>query len=193
MTMHSPGVRSTETYRALEGTPSVGAATLARRAPQFMSTFIDALHHSPQLNRQNRNFRAAMRAVNPAAPKQKVSDLVSELTGGPDRYFGRPLKLAHAHLQITESDWKIAVVELQKILFEHKVNTQDQEEFLAHIASSKGDIVMPSLYERLGKREGIFKLMSASIDSLDNNEQLLRQNPKIASVRGLCFTLSTGG
>ena len=38
-----------------------------------------------------------------------------------------------------------------------------------------------SLYERLGRREGIYRLMSASIDSLHTNEQLNRQNPKLAS------------
>lgn len=40
-----------------------------------------------------------------------------------------------------------------------------------------------SLYERLGRREGIYKLMSASIDSLHNNEQLNRQNAKLAALK----------
>jgi hemoglobin len=41
-----------------------------------------------------------------------------------------------------------------------------------------------SLYERLGRREGIYGLMSTSIDSLHGNEQLNRQNVKLAQVKG---------
>ena len=40
-----------------------------------------------------------------------------------------------------------------------------------------------SLYERLGQRDGLYRLMSASIDSLHGNEQLNRQNPKLAAFR----------
>jgi truncated hemoglobin YjbI len=38
-----------------------------------------------------------------------------------------------------------------------------------------------SLYERLGGRARIAEIMSASIDSLHNHEQLKRQNPKLAT------------
>jgi hemoglobin len=40
-----------------------------------------------------------------------------------------------------------------------------------------------SLYERLGREEGIYRLMSVSIDSLHGNEQLNRQNPKLAQAK----------
>lgn len=40
-----------------------------------------------------------------------------------------------------------------------------------------------SLYERLGGRKGIYRLMSASIDSLHDNDQLNRQNPKLAAAK----------
>lgn len=40
-----------------------------------------------------------------------------------------------------------------------------------------------ALYERLGRREGIYDLMSVSIDSLHANEQLNRQNPKLAMAK----------
>jgi hemoglobin len=42
-----------------------------------------------------------------------------------------------------------------------------------------------SLYERLGGRERIAELMSASIDSLHSHPQLQRQNPKLAAIAAI--------
>lgn len=52
----------------------------------------------------------------------------------------------------------------------------------APIAGDGRDVAArPSLYERLGRREGIRRLFSVAIDSLHSNEDLLRQNPTLAA------------
>jgi hemoglobin len=112
-----------------------------KRIGQFMGAFIDAIHQSPELQRQNRYLAGAFRRAKLDTLKEKVADLVSELTGGPDKYAGRPLKAAHAHLGITDSDWEIALGELVRVLTEHGVQQAEQRALLKGIEHSKSEIV----------------------------------------------------
>ena len=60
---------------------------------------------------------------------------------GPNKYTGRPLKVAHANLDITEADWALAGEELVKVLQRHGVGATEQEELLTRIQAVKSDIV----------------------------------------------------
>ena len=75
--------------------------------------------------------------------RQMVVDQLCEATGGPCYYIGRPLKVAHAGLGITDADWQIAVNHLTATLDKFKVPQKEKDELLALTTSLKGDIVVP--------------------------------------------------
>lgn len=108
---------------------------------RIMGAFIDALHENVTLNLQNPRIAAAQTRVNPTLLKQKVTDFVCMLVGGPCEYKGRPMRATHAPLGLSEGDWAIGVSELRRILSEFKVQQQEQGELLNVIATTKRDIV----------------------------------------------------
>jgi hemoglobin len=108
---------------------------------KLMSASIDSLHSNEQLNRQNRKLAAAKGKTNPADLKQKVTDFICQLAGGPCAYRGRSMQESHGPLAITEADWKVFIDDTVRVLTELGVPTLDQEELLALMAPSKSDIV----------------------------------------------------
>ena len=108
---------------------------------KLMSASIDSLHNHEQLNRQNPKLAAAKNTTNPADLKQKVTDFICRLSGGPCAYKGRPMKAAHAHLDITEADWRIFIDDTVRVLTEFGVPTLDQQELLALMAPMKAEIL----------------------------------------------------
>lgn len=109
----------------------------------LMAASIDSLHGNEQLNRQNPKLAAAKSRTNPAALKEKVTDFICKLTGGPCVYTGRTMKASHAPLDITESDWRIFVDDFVKLMNERSVKRAEQDELLALMAATKADIVKP--------------------------------------------------
>jgi hemoglobin len=73
--------------------------------------------------------------------RQMFVEQACAATGGPCVYTGRDMKTAHKGLGITGSDWDVAVKLLVATLDKFKVPPKEKEEFLAIIASTKGDIV----------------------------------------------------
>jgi hemoglobin len=108
---------------------------------KVVNVFIDALYSNPQLLRQNPKFAAAQKKVNLNHLKPKMADLFCKITGGPCRYGGRPLKAAHANLDITDADWAIAGDELAKALDRFDVRQAEQDEFFVILETMKADIV----------------------------------------------------
>ena len=51
------------------------------------------------------------------------------------------MKEAHAHLNITDAEWKAMVADFHKTLDKFKVPTREQEELIAIVGSTKKDIV----------------------------------------------------
>jgi hemoglobin len=78
-----------------------------------------------------------------AGLKFQVTALVCEVTGGPCKYAGRPLKDSHQHLHITEGQWQAMVTDFQKTLDTFKVPAREQKELIAIVGSTKKDIVAP--------------------------------------------------
>ena len=58
--------------------------------------------------------------------KYQVSRLVCEVTGGPCKYTGLSMKDAHAHLNVSESEWSIMEAEFKKSLDKFKVPAAEQ-------------------------------------------------------------------
>lgn len=78
---------------------------------------------------------------NVAKLQKHLVDLIGSLTGGPQKYTGRPLKGSHAGLKISnyEFDWLIGA--LVDSLKKFKVAEKDSDELVGIVASTRGDIV----------------------------------------------------
>lgn len=94
----------------------------------------DTLNANPAIN------EARMR-VPKAGLKFHVTTLVCEVTGGPCKYAGRTMKSSHAHLNINEVQWQAMVADFRKTLDKFNVPAKEQEELIAIVGSTKGDIV----------------------------------------------------
>jgi len=73
--------------------------------------------------------------------RDRVVDLLCELTGGPCGYKGRDMKAAHRGMGIDESDWTIAVNLFSAALDRHRVAPREKSEFMRIIEQMKDQIV----------------------------------------------------
>ncbi len=119
-------------YDRLGGLPAIAAV---------VSDFIDVLKVDSLLN-QNPAIDAARKRVPAAYLKYRVTSLVCQVTGGPCQYQGRGMKEAHAHLNITESEWYRMVALFKEVLAKYNVPEQETNELLSIVESTKGDIVV---------------------------------------------------
>ncbi len=101
--------------------------------------FIDRIWVNKVLNANPKNKKAM--GVKKPALKYLATELVCQVTGGPQKYSGRPIKDVHAKLNISEKEWDAMVVDFKTTLDKFKVPMKEQEELLAIVGSSKGDIV----------------------------------------------------
>lgn len=105
--------------------------------------FIERLLINDTLN-ANPAIKEARDRVPKAGLKFRVTALVCQVTGGPEKYAGRSMKEAHAHLNITEKEWQAMVADFKKTLDKFQVPAKEQGELIAIVESTKGDIVMPA-------------------------------------------------
>ena len=75
------------------------------------------------------------------AQRQRAIEFLCHETGGPCTYSGRPLKEAHASLNITESQWKAFLKHLTATLDNQKIGEKEKDEFLAVVKHFKSDVV----------------------------------------------------
>ena len=73
--------------------------------------------------------------------RQLMVDMLCEATGGPCIYLGRDMKTVHTGLDITESDWQVAVKLLTATLEKFKVPQKEKEDVFAAVSGLKSDIV----------------------------------------------------
>jgi len=102
--------------------------------------FIERLLVDPTLN-ANPAIRDARTHVPKAGLKFHVTTLVCEVTGGPCKYTGRAMKEAHQNLNITQPQWDAMVADFKTSLAKFKVPQKEQEELIAIVGSTQGDIV----------------------------------------------------
>jgi hemoglobin len=67
--------------------------------------------------------------------------MVCQATGGPCTYTGRTMKQSHAHLNISDREWREMVRVFQEVLGHFKVPAAEQQELVAIVESTKADIV----------------------------------------------------
>jgi len=102
--------------------------------------FIERLLVNDILN-ANPKIKEARDRVPKAGLKYQVTALVSQVTGGPEKYAGRSMKDSHAHLNITEKEWQAMVADFKITLNKFKVPAKEQEELITIVATTKPDIV----------------------------------------------------
>jgi hemoglobin len=68
--------------------------------------FIDRIMVDPRLNADPRVNEAHHRVLPPGF-KYLVSEMVCEVTGGPQKYSGRSMRDSHKHLLITAKEWGV--------------------------------------------------------------------------------------
>jgi hemoglobin len=67
--------------------------------------------------------------------------LLAVVTGGPSKYQGRDLYLAHAELQITSEAFDRVAWHLQRTLQELEIQDQDQQAILAAVQARRHEVV----------------------------------------------------
>jgi hemoglobin len=105
--------------------------------------FIDRIMDNPRLN-ANPKVDEAHHRVSRAGFKYLVTEMVCWATGGPQQYTGRSMRDSHVHLDITEDEWQVFLMDLQACLDHFAVPRAEQHELFALVDSTKGDIVRPA-------------------------------------------------
>jgi hemoglobin len=73
--------------------------------------------------------------------KSRLVDQICEASGGPCKYTGQSMKVAHAGMKITDAEFGALVQDLVKSLAKFKVAAREQQELLGALGGMKGDIV----------------------------------------------------
>jgi hemoglobin len=123
--LHSPSAAAASLYERLGGAPAIHA---------IATTLIDRVSSDPRLGR---SFKGAKLSH----IKEKLDEQLCELTGGPCRYTGDPMRETHAGQHITEAEFYGMVDTLRTILRERHTRLRETNELLRLLAPMKRDIV----------------------------------------------------
>jgi len=109
--------------------------------------FIDRLVTNETLNANPQIREGRDRSPDPYL-KFRVTNLVCQVTGGPCKYTGLPMKDSHRHLNITEAEWQIMLTEFKQSLDKFQVPAKEQAELIAIVESTKKDIVLTAAVQQ---------------------------------------------
>src|SRR5687767_6697432 len=124
-------------YERLGGVYSIAAV---------VDDFIDRIMVDARLN-ENPLVDEAHHRVTPAGFKYLVTELVCQVTGGPQKYTGRSMSESHQHLRITHQEWQAFLDDFQQTLDKFSVPQHEQNELKAIVHSTKADIVVVAQME----------------------------------------------
>jgi hemoglobin len=136
------------------GVAAPAAMAQAKQAPLYerlggvysiatvVDDFIERLLVNATLN-ANPAINEARARVPKAGLKFHVTALVCEVSGGPCKYTGRPMKESHQHLNISPVEWDAMVADFKATLDKFKVPQREQQELITIVGSTKNDIVRP--------------------------------------------------
>ncbi|MBI5931309.1 MAG: group 1 truncated hemoglobin [Chloroflexi bacterium] len=102
--------------------------------------FIDRVMFDARLNANPRVDEAHHR-VTSSGFKYLVTEMVGQVTGGPQKYTGRPMRDSHHHLLISSQEWEAFMDDFQQTLDKFGVPPQEQGELKAIVESTRSDIV----------------------------------------------------
>ncbi|MCZ6776779.1 MAG: group 1 truncated hemoglobin [Ignavibacteria bacterium] len=116
-----------------------GVYAIASVVDDFIERLLvdDVLNANPAINE-------ARDRVPKAGLKYRITSMVCQATGGPQKYTGRSMKDSHKHLNITEREWEAMIADFKITLDKFKVPEKEQNELIKILESTKKDIVMKS-------------------------------------------------
>jgi hemoglobin len=114
-----------ELYGALGGQPGIA---------RLMDGFVDHAVADPRL-------AATFKDAKAAHLKAQLTDQICQLSGGPCRYSGPDMKVAHAELGIARADFNALVEVLQESMSDQGLSFGTQNRLLALLAPMYRDIV----------------------------------------------------
>jgi hemoglobin len=103
--------------------------------------FIDRIMIDDRLN-ANPRVDEAHHKVLPPGFKYLVTEMLAEAAGGPQHYTGRAMLESHQELQITPTEWRAFMEDLDQTLDKFNVPQQERSEVVAIVESTRDDIVV---------------------------------------------------
>jgi hemoglobin len=105
-------------------------------------SYVDpVLHANPRIAEAHKRFPKPVYKFNATA-------LACQVMGGPQKYTGRTIKEAHQHLNVTEKEWAALIKIFRDSMNSFKVPQKEQDEIIAIIESTKGDVVVASANQK---------------------------------------------
>lgn len=128
--MGAPKPAEPSLYDRLGGKPAIEAV---------VNEFLDRIGADTRI--QNPKVKARLAAIHIPSLKVQLVTLLCEAAGGPCKYGGRDMKMAHAGLEITGAEFDAVVDDLVATLNTFKVGRREQQEILNLLGPMKKDIV----------------------------------------------------
>jgi hemoglobin len=113
-----------------------GAGAIAN----VVDDFIDRNLRNPE-TMSNQSVSDGYAKITAPGIKYLVTEMVCDVTGGPQTYTGKTMADSHSHLDIGEKDWDLFIDDLKESLALFGVPKTEQDELLTILATTKGDIV----------------------------------------------------
>lgn len=89
---------------------------------------------NPRIHEAHKRFPKAIYKYN-------ATNLACHVMGGPQVYTGRSLEEAHKHLHVSEKEWQQLIKIFRESMTSFKVPQREQNEIIAIIESTKGQIL----------------------------------------------------
>ncbi|HEY2930260.1 MAG TPA: group 1 truncated hemoglobin [Acidobacteriota bacterium] len=105
----------------------------------LVQDFLDRFIKDPRL--ENPQVKKRHEAAHYPALKEHWIRFFTKATGGPDRYEGRSLRLAHAGLGITGKEFEIMIQILAESLAQSNIPKDAQQDLLRLIRSYRSEVV----------------------------------------------------
>ena len=96
--------------------------------------FYDRVYDDPSLS-------SFFQGIEKHKMQEHFDDVLSEITGGPEQYKGRDLKVAHAAYAITADDFDILIGHLASSLEEVGVSNEDAQAIVGVVVGKRGQII----------------------------------------------------
>lgn len=91
----------------------------------------------------NKNVVKALSSgkTSPGGLKYFLTEQIAAAAGGPYTYSGRSMASSHKGMNVTAAQWDAGAMIFKRVLEKHKVPQKEQDELLAAVAATRGDIV----------------------------------------------------
>jgi hemoglobin len=102
--------------------------------------FIDRNLRNPR-TMANQSVAQGYANITAAGIKYLVTEMICDVSGGPQTYSGKSMVDSHSHLDLGEDDWTYFVDDLKESLALFGVPKAEQAELLAVVDTTKADIL----------------------------------------------------